>query len=144
MVFRVRLGYLSDFLSTSCITSLHFIPDRDEGKWVWSLLNNVQHTPILLTFVTGVLIALCKSLKLRNVCLPCNFKLFCLFYVFSSILIFLIWVQLIYNCVYMSTCSFLQCKFVVDQSQSLCTCTSFHVSCFLHYLGLFHVLGCCL
>ncbi|XP_078369919.1 phosphorylase b kinase regulatory subunit alpha, liver isoform-like isoform X2 [Oculina patagonica] len=27
---RVRLGYLSDFLSTSCITSLHFIPDSDE------------------------------------------------------------------------------------------------------------------
>jgi len=31
---RVRLGYLSDFLSTSCITSLHFISDSDEGKWV--------------------------------------------------------------------------------------------------------------
>lgn len=27
---RVRLGYLSDFLSTSCITSLHFIPGSDE------------------------------------------------------------------------------------------------------------------
>ncbi|KAJ7372040.1 Phosphorylase b kinase regulatory subunit alpha [Desmophyllum pertusum] len=27
---RVRLGYLSDFLSTSCTTSLHFIPDSDE------------------------------------------------------------------------------------------------------------------
>ncbi|XP_073254168.1 phosphorylase b kinase regulatory subunit alpha, skeletal muscle isoform-like isoform X1 [Porites lutea] len=27
---RVRLGYLSSFLSTSCITSLHFIPDSDE------------------------------------------------------------------------------------------------------------------
>lgn len=27
---RVRLGYLSDFLSTSCFTSLHFLPDSDE------------------------------------------------------------------------------------------------------------------
>ena len=32
--FRVRLGYLSDFLSTSCITDLHFIPDSDEGQLV--------------------------------------------------------------------------------------------------------------
>ena len=36
-VFRVRLGYLSSFLSTSCITSLHFIPDSDEGKWYFSV-----------------------------------------------------------------------------------------------------------
>lgn len=28
---RVRLGYLSDFLSTSCFTSLHFLPDSDEA-----------------------------------------------------------------------------------------------------------------
>ena len=38
-VFRVRLGYLSSFLSTSCITSLHFIPDSDEGKWYFSVIN---------------------------------------------------------------------------------------------------------
>ena len=38
-VFRVRLGYLSSFLSTSCITSLHFIPDSDEGKWYFSVID---------------------------------------------------------------------------------------------------------
>ena len=38
-VFRVRLGHLSSFLSTSCITSLHFIPDSDQGKWYFSVIN---------------------------------------------------------------------------------------------------------
>ena len=38
-VFRVRLGYLSSFLSTSCITSLHFIPDSDEGKCYFSVID---------------------------------------------------------------------------------------------------------